>query len=264
MFIFCHANGFPPDSYLELLKQIPIKPHTILLAPLKRKFSPLDQKKNWNHFGDEMMEEIKNHIKNHGPVVGVGHSMGAIMLLRAAVLEPSWFKKLILIDPTFLPETFVYASNYLPRFINRKIHPVASKAYRRRDTWNSKQEAFDGFRNKRLFSKISDEGLWNYVNSVITEQILNDGSTSAFLNYSKQWEEHCFLSVINIWPLLKRCHAPIVGITGEKSELMTPKIIIRWKKIQPTSEIHTLKNCGHLVAFEKPKECAEIIKLHLD
>ena len=62
------------------------------------------------------------------------------MLLRAATLHPEWFKKIILIDPTFLPELFVYVSNYLPKFINRKIHPVASKAYRRRDQWSSRQE----------------------------------------------------------------------------------------------------------------------------
>jgi len=263
MLVFCHANGFPPESYQELFDSLNSMPHSIKLSPLKREFSLADQQKNWNHFGDEMIEDLKTHVDNHGPITGVGHSMGAIMLLRAAVINPSWFKKIILIDPTFLPELFVYASNYLPKFINRKVHPVASKAYRRRDTWSSKNEAFNSFRQKKLFKEVSDTGLWNYINSVMLEQETPDGKKQVTLGYTKKWEEHCFLSVINIWPLLKKCRVPIVGITGEKSELMTPPIIQRWQRVQPTSEIHTLQQSGHLVAIERPKECANIINKHL-
>lgn len=257
MLIFCHANGFPPNSYQELFNEIEKTPTSIPLAPLKRPFTDVEYKNNWNQYGDEFIEDLKP--KATGKITAIGHSMGGVMLLRAATLHPEWFEKIILIDPTFLPELFVYVSNYLPKFINRKIHPVASKAYRRRDQWSSRQEAYDIFRQKKLFKQMSDESLHHYVNSALTP----DSPNGVTLSYSKKWEEHCFLSVINVWPLLKKCQTPIVGITGEKSELMRPKIIKRWKSLAPASEIHTIKKTGHLVPLEAPKEVARIIIPHL-
>ena len=254
MILFCHANGFPPGSYQELFNLIDDQIQSIPLSPLKRPFTKEENKNNWHHFGDELIEDLQNHPQL-GNLIGVGHSMGGILLLRAAALYPHWFKKIILIDPTLLPEHFVWLSNYLPQFINRKIHPVASKAFQRRDHWPSKQIAFDSFRQKKLFKYISDEGLWNYIHSVMTE--LPNGEIT--LGYSKAWEEHCFLKVINAWPFLRACQTPIVGINGYYSELIRPKIIQRWKKLDPISEIHRIEKAGHLVPLERPKEVATII-----
>ena len=262
MNIFCHANGFPPESYNEIFRQLNHPPKKLVLAPLKRPFGPDEHKRDWNHIGDEVIKDLQDLQGETTPsslFTGIGHSMGAVLLLRAAIKHPEWFKKLILIDPTFLPEPFVFISNYFPRFLNREYHPVASKAFRRRDAWTSKQQAYDLFRQKKLFSKVSDESLWNYVNSAIEQE---SSETSATLRYSKPWEEHCFLKVINVWPLLKKCSVPIVGITGEHSELMRPAIIERWSKYSPASEIHTIKATGHLVALERPKDCAKIINQH--
>ena len=107
---------------------------------------------------------------------------------------------------------------------------------------------------------MSDESLHHYVNSALTP----DSPNGVRLSYSKQWEEHCFLSVINVWPLLKKCRTPIVGITGQKSELMRPKIITRWKNLAPQSEIHTIEKTGHLVPLEAPRRVAQIIKEHMN
>ena len=48
--------------------------------------------------------------------------MGTVLLLELCEV-PTSFKRLIF-RSTVLPRKFVYASNYLPKFINRKIHPV--------------------------------------------------------------------------------------------------------------------------------------------
>ena len=66
-----------------------------------------------------------------------------------------------------------------------------------------------------------------------------------------------------MWPLLKRCEVPIVGIAGANSELMRPPILKRWKKLHQISKIHQIPNSGHLVPLEKPEECAAIINRHI-
>ena len=59
MLVFCHANGFPPTSYQELFNEIGKTPTSIPLAPLKRSFTDVEYKNNWNHYGDEFIEDLK-------------------------------------------------------------------------------------------------------------------------------------------------------------------------------------------------------------
>ena len=150
MHIFCHANGFPPGCYQQFFdhaKNADITFTPIELSPLKFPFDSKQKKRSWHDFSQDLLDDLKK-LTPAEKFIGVGHSMGAVLLLELAVKYPHLFKRLILLDPTVLPRRFVYASNYLPQFINRKIHPVASKAYARRDRWESKEEAFDIFRKK--------------------------------------------------------------------------------------------------------------------
>ena len=224
MNLFCHANGFPPASYNELFSELKAPVDSLELAPLKRAFSKQDQKKNWHHFGDEFLadlEKMRHQKQTTSKIVGIGHSMGGVMLLRAACIRPELFERLILIDPTFLPEPFVWLSNYLPRFINRKIHPVGAKAYRRRDAWPSKEAAFESFRKKKLFRSISDQGLWDYVNAVMIKT--DDGGIT--LGYSKAWRNIAFR--LSISAVVK---AQCAHLASLPPRAIRPSIIERWKK----------------------------------
>lgn len=249
MHIFCHANGFPPGCYKEFFnhykdeKNIDLTP--ITLTPIDKPFTMYEAARNWHDFSWDLIRKIES--LEH-PLTGVGHSMGAILLLKAAVAKPEYFKSLTLLDPTILPRRFVYLSNYLPKFITRKIHPVASKAYRRKDSFESYQTAFDNLREKKLFKYYSDEALWNYVNAGFKET--QDGNVT--LAFSKRWEEHCFLSVISAWGLLKSVTVPTKIIYGEKSDLIRPGIVKRIRKINPNIELIPSRG-GHLFPMEFPK-----------
>jgi pimeloyl-ACP methyl ester carboxylesterase len=249
MHIFCHANGFPPDCYKEFFDHYKNEMNAqllpITLTPLERQFTMYEAARNWHDYSWDLIRKIE---KIEHPVSAVGHSMGGILLLKAAVEKPEYFENLILLDPTILPRRFVYLSNYLPKFITRKIHPVASKAYRRKDTFDSYQAAFDNLREKKLFKFFSDEALWNYVNAGFKETI--DGNVS--LTFTKRWEEHCFLSVISAWGLLKNVKVPTKIIYGEKSDLIRPIIMKRIKKLNPNIELISSRG-GHLFPMEFPR-----------
>jgi pimeloyl-ACP methyl ester carboxylesterase len=250
MNIFCHANGFPPATYKSFLTELgEIK--TIDLLPLKQASPTWDL--SWHDYTTELIKDIE---KLGQPVTGIGHSMGGICLLEASVLRPDLFNKLILIDPTLLLKRFIWLTYALPLSINRKIHPVASKAYRRKDVWDSKDEIFTVYRKKKLFKYFSDEVLWEYIANGFVKK-----ENKWHLVFTKEWEEFCFLKVINAWPLLKKSTVSIEGIVGEYSDLMTKKVIARWKKFSPTTKnIHTVKSSGHLLPFERPNEVANLVK----
>ena len=248
MHIFCHANGFPPDSYKEFFAHYKrqtgseILPFT--LTPLDRTFTMYEAARNWHDYSWDLIRKIE---KVHQPIHAVGHSMGGILLLKGAVEKPEYFKDLTLLDPTILPRRFVYLSNYLPKFITRKIHPVASKAYRRKETFESYQAAFDNLREKKLFKFFSDEALGNYVNAGFKEN--SDGGVS--LVFTKVWEEHCFLSVVSAWSMLKKVNVPTKIIFGEKSDLIRPSIVKRIKSTNPNIKLISTRG-GHLFPMEFP------------
>ena len=124
-----------------------IKFTPMTLTPLDKPFSMYQMARNWHDYSWDLINKIDQQ-KNETKITAVGHSMGGVLLLKAAEERPDLFNKLVLLDPTILPRRFVYLSNYLPKFITRKIHPVASKAYRRKDTFDSFESAFENLREK--------------------------------------------------------------------------------------------------------------------
>ena len=96
MHIFCHANGFSPDCYQLFFNEaesygINFIPMT--LTPLDEPFSMYQKARNWHDFGWDLIKKI-NQQKDKSKIAGVGHSMGGVLLLKAAVERPEFFEKL--------------------------------------------------------------------------------------------------------------------------------------------------------------------------
>src|SRR6266496_1175552 len=104
---FLHANGYPPNCYKPLLELLQMQHHVfgMLLRPLWIN-SKLEEVNSWHIFSDDLLRFISDY--ESAPVISVGHSIGAIVTLRAALRDPSKFRALILIDPVlFTPQRLV-------------------------------------------------------------------------------------------------------------------------------------------------------------
>ena len=74
----------------------------MLLRPLWPDSNPNDIQ-DWKPFSDDLLRFLAA-ARQPAPVIGVGHSIGAIVTLRAALRDPGKFRALILIDPVlFVP-----------------------------------------------------------------------------------------------------------------------------------------------------------------
>src|SRR5512141_3526457 len=83
---FLHANGYPPGCYRPLLNRLHIHYHVfgMLLRPLWQDSSP-DEIHNWKPFSEDWLRFLTPPTPP--PVIGVGHSIGAIVTLRAALKD---------------------------------------------------------------------------------------------------------------------------------------------------------------------------------
>jgi len=112
-FLFIHANGYPPETYRSFLTHFLDKYQVITLSlrPFLPDSDPINLK-DWRDFRDDYLDFIDDQVskKRFGrsktidpQVIGVGHSVGAMTNLMAAIERPNLFKALVLIEPVLFP-----------------------------------------------------------------------------------------------------------------------------------------------------------------
>lgn len=250
---FAHANGFHPDTYLPLFDHFVSRFN--ITAPLLMPFDPdmvPSQLTTWKQLADEVDHSVREYTQSG--VIGMGHSLGAIVSLIANH-DKQLFKALVLIEPVLLPMFAYRLLAVTPHSLRTKVVPVAKVALKRRDRWDSVQDAKQYLRKKSVFAGINDKHFDQFIASTIIETESGD----ATLRYSKQWEAQTYATVYNPYPLLKKINIPIMIIRGEHSNVIQMKT---WKNLKDKFdhiEFIELPNSGHLAPFEKPKEVSQII-----
>lgn len=255
---FAHANGFPTTAYRLLGEE---------LAASYKVFGmearPLWTNSDWRNF--HSWETAANDLiqfldeRKLKRIIGAGHSFGAIATVIAANKRPDLFSKLVLVEPVILPKWIYLFSAVAPYWLQRKINPVAKKASKRTEIWESRDATFKQFREKKVFAKMSDEALRDYVNA--GTEITADGQ--AKLRYSKEWETRVYLTVKNPWNELPKLDIPFIIYRGETSDTITKEV---WRSVQQLETLGTfveMKDCGHLIPSEKPQELAKNISRFL-
>jgi len=180
---FLHANGYPPECYtplLELLKR-EYRVFGMLLRPLWPDSNPGDIQ-DWQPFSGDLLRFLSSRAT--APVIGVGHSMGAIVTLRAALQDPGKFRSLVLIDPVLFPPRRLITWNIIRAMgMGNKLHPKIAGSLKRRRTLDDLNTVFRGYRNREVFRYMSDENLRIYIEGITKPK--NGGHE---LVYSPEWE----------------------------------------------------------------------------
>lgn len=271
---FIHANGYPPDCYrplFELLKT-EYRVFGMCLRPLWEDAS-LDDIKNWHPLSDDLLRFLAcastaPHSERSAPfsaepVIGVGHSVGAVVTLRAALRDPGKFRALVLIDPVLFVPPFLLMWN-LTRLLGLGdvTHPLIAGARKRRRSFDDLGIVFRGYRSRRVFRHMSDENLWAYIEG-ITKPSSNGGYE---LVYSPDWEVQIYRSGLrdfDIWRGLPRLEVPTLFIRGAETDTFLENAARLVRKKQPKVKVETLEKSTHILPLERPKEVFDIMQSFL-
>src|ERR1041384_3499703 len=147
---FLHANGYPPECYKPLLELLKTQYHVfgMLLRPLWQNSNPNDIE-DWEPFSDDLLKFLESQAT---PVIGVGHSIGALVTLRAALRDPSKFRALILLDPVlFVPSRLIWWKLFYALGLGDRVHPLIGGAKKRRQVFDDLAKVFRGYRKRGIF-----------------------------------------------------------------------------------------------------------------
>lgn len=254
---FAHANGFPPLVYRAFLERVAER-HQVWgmgFRPIWSTEDPWTAFTSWEQFADDLITFLDSH--NLRNIIGIGHSMGGVATTIAAVKRPDLFRQLILIDPVFLPPS-ILAMMESPAY-DPMDFPLVQGALKRRDFWESREEAWERFRPKSVFSRFTDPALWDYVNAVLKP---TDGGYT--LTFPKTWEARIYSLVPkDVWQWLPQVTQPIIAIRAEHSDTIFPESWAYWQTLTPDATFVEVDNVGHLLLLEQPDRLADLVHTHI-
>ena len=261
-FYFSHANGFNGLTYQSLLKNIS-KEFRVTTYDMRGHGDTTlkaDPKKlrSWHSFRDDLIFLIEN---SNAPAVLSGHSLGGTASWLAALLRPDLVEKLVLVDPVILPLRYIFGY-HLFNFFNMAhfLNPLAKNALIRRNEWKTKEEAYDYFSEKKLFSKVSKEALNDYVN----HGLKHNKNNKLTLKCDPKWESSCFqLNTKEVWDGVEHLKIPIKIILTKNSAVCNKFSQERIKKLAPQTEIVFIENTTHMLPLEASEEVSEEINKFL-
>jgi pimeloyl-ACP methyl ester carboxylesterase len=258
---FLHANGYPPECYKSFLELLQTHYHVfgMHLRPLWKDSRP-SEIQSWKPFSEDLLQFL---AQQPAPVIGVGHSIGAIVTLRAALQDPTKFRVLILLDPVLFVPSRLIAWNCVSMLgLGDRAHPLIVGAKQRRRGFDHLETVFRSYRARKIFRYMSDENLRIYIEGMT--QPKPDGTFE--LVYSPEWEAQIYrtgLKDFDIWRGLPKLEVPTLFIRGAETDTFLENAARLVKRRQPKARVETLDKSTHLLPLERAQEVFDLMQSFL-
>lgn len=160
MIHFAHGNGFPSACYQQLL------------MPLRSQFKCIEIEKighnqdfpvteNWPFLIQEMIHSIEKQATQ--PVIALGHSLGGVLSVLAAIERPELFKMIILLDSPLINPVKSGLVQLAKRIGLIDYVTPAMRTRGRRRHWKTRQEVITYLKNRPLFAGFTPTCLDDYI-----------------------------------------------------------------------------------------------------
>lgn len=257
------ANGFPPETYIPLLRPLTDRYHVICMLPraLWPDEQPPKELRQWDMLADDLIAGLTYHQMDN--VIAIGHSFGGIASMIAAVRQPECFHALCLLDPTLFRPEWLEGLEKMQQDGTITEFSLVQGAMRRRRTFGSVEEAFTYFRGKRLFTDWPDDSLRLYA-----EYGTQPTATGAReLRWSPEWEAYYFSTgFTRSWDVAPKVRGllPILAIGGGTTDTYVPEIAAMLRDVLPEANFADVAGHGHLFPQSAPEATTAIISAWLD
>jgi pimeloyl-ACP methyl ester carboxylesterase len=256
---FLHANGYPPECYRPLISLL--SEHYQVFATRQRPLWPDSKPEDivdWHPLTDDFLRFLNEQPT--GKTVGVGHSVGGIVTLRAALREPDRFRAIVLIDPVLFPPYIIRSWQVICALgLGYQMHPLVRAARKRRRQFDDLDRLFKGYRRRPVFKYMDDPSLRAYV-----EGIACPAEIGYKLCYSVEWEMHIYATSVwhdmDLWQGLPGLKIPLLIIRGAETDTFWASTARRVLRKAPQARVVTIPQSTHLVPLERPVEVNQAVQ----
>lgn len=260
---FAHANGMPSGAYQPMFKALEEKYTVVFIPVLGADESKYPVDNHWEQLIQQIIDSVKTTCAEHQvkSVIGLGHSLGALCTLRAIYRHPKLFSQAVLLDPPLIGgyRSFIWHLAKIGHKVGfsqavDKMSP-AGVSQRRRDVWDSPEQAYEGLRHKSLFKHFDERCFQGYIEHGLTQR--QDGKYE--LTFPKSREVAVFRNNPS-WYWLTPNRPPAVAvrfIIGTDSLFLTYKFPQKVKKRLGIA--YDTHKGGHMFPLEYPESVAQKI-----
>lgn len=158
---FAHSNGFTMPVYQALLE--PLSAHVRIEGITKLAHSPsfpIDHQ--YRGITDELIADMR--AKGIQGAIGVGHSLGALLIFQAACRCPELFRYIILMDPPLALGAYAFALRSAKRLNMVDRLTPARQSSRRRTQFRDRAEVWAYLQKRPFFQRLHARCLADYAN----------------------------------------------------------------------------------------------------
>jgi pimeloyl-ACP methyl ester carboxylesterase len=246
---FSHANGFGLPCYQHFLSFL--APHPVYGV---ERFGQgkYQVKHTWAPMTTELIDAIEAH--QHVPMAGVGHSLGGVLTLWAAIKRPELFKVAIMIDPPIFSQWKRLGIRLVSALgMAGRVVPPAKKAKRRRRYFPSREEAYQALRQRSLFRDFEEACFMDYINHGLVPE--GEGFGLAI----PAEEEYKIFSLTPFAIGDTKLKMPSYFLYSESKQVLQDPDLA-WLKANLTHTEFIALPGGHMYPMEKPQHMAGLIK----
>ena len=249
---FTPAMGFPAATYSHLLDLIKARMSEIQrISTLDRPgYGDYPAGLSWHAMVDELLYTIEQSAEE--PVVGMGHSFGAVLTLSAAIKKPDLFSKLILFEPPLLgfrQRMFIRVSR-IPGF--RKFNPLYRNGGKKQRIFTSPEEAKTYYKSKSVFRNFHPSSIDAFMQSAL--ELRGSGCRLAI---SIKIENKIAI-MPQLFPKPLASDMDITVCYGANSNFIPSLDIPAWRlKMKNLSDV--VVDGGHLFPLEFPEKTAGLV-----
>ncbi|MDF3160167.1 alpha/beta fold hydrolase [Pseudomonas proteolytica] len=247
---FTHANGFPSATYGKLFDALAPEYTVAHLSQHGHdpRF-PVDD--NWQNLVDELIHHLEQQPE---PVWGVGHSLGGVLHLHAALRCPQLYRGVVMLDSPVLTLADRWVIRAAKRFgLIDRLTP-AGRTLGRREEFSDLDAARQYFSGKTLFRGFDPECLEAYL-----QHGLHQVGDRLRLRFDPATEISIYRGVPHTSPgQTRQLKVPLAVVRGRQSRVVMRHHASGVARL-PMGEMLTMPG-GHMFPLERPQDTATLIK----
>ena len=247
---FVHGNGFPSPCYRQLLERLQTRFDCYYIDKVGHDaaFPVAD---SWQGLVDEVILSIKKG--SNQPVVALGHSLGGVLSVMAAVQEPALFKTVIILDSPLIGR-FKSSLVRLSKQVGLIDHLTpAFRTRKRRTHWDCREQVLAYLKTKSLFKHFTAACLEDYVDFG-----LQHDETGYTLRFDSEIEYQIYRTIPHTLSQYEgRLQVPTVLIYGNQSRVVDRHDRLYMNKHYGITSIETQGT--HMFPMEHPDVVADLI-----